>query len=47
MQHKTYIQDWTYIQDFPGGPKVQNLLANTGNMGLIPGPERLYVLQGN
>ena len=44
MQHKTYIQDWTYIQDFPGGPESTS--ANTGNMGLIPGPERLYVLQG-
>ena len=26
-----------YSGDFPGGPVVENLLANAGYMGLIPG----------
>ena len=34
-------------QDFPGGPLVKNLPENAGDMGLIPGPGRFYMLQGN
>ena len=33
--------------DFPGGPAVKNPPANAGDMGLIPGPGRFYVLWGN
>ena len=28
------------IKDFPGGTVDKNPLANTGDIGLIPGPER-------
>ena len=33
--------------DFPGGPMVENLPANAGYKGLIPGPGRPHVPQGN
>ena len=33
--------------DFPGGPAVKNPPAYEGDMGLIPGPGRFYVLWGN
>ena len=32
---------------FPGGPVVKNPPANAGDMGLIPGPGRSHMLQGN
>ena len=35
------------VVDFPGGPVVGNLLANTGNMGSVPGPGGSYVLRGS
>ena len=31
----------------PGSPVVRNLPASIGNTGLIPGPGRFHVLQGN
>ena len=34
-------------QDFPGGSVVKNLHANAGGMGLIPGPGRFHMPQGN
>ena len=34
-------------QDFPGGPVVENLPANAGDMGLIPGPERFHMPQSS
>ena len=33
--------------DFPGDPVVKNLSAKAGNMGLICGPGRLHMPQGN
>ena len=36
-----------FTQDFPSGPVVKNLPANTGDTGSIPGPGRSYMLQGN
>ena len=33
--------------DFPGGPVVENLPANAGDMGLIPGLGRFHVLQSH
>ena len=33
--------------DFPGGPVVENLPANVGDMGLIPGLGRFHMWQGN
>ena len=33
--------------DFPGGPAVKNPPASTGDMGLIPGPQRSHVLWNN
>ena len=32
--------------DFPGGPGVEHLPANTGNSGSIPGPERFHTPRG-
>ena len=32
---------------FPGGSMVRNLPADAGDAGLIPGPERPYVLRSN
>ena len=33
--------------DFPGGPVVKNLSANTGDTGSTPGPGRSHVWQSN
>ena len=33
--------------EFPGDPGIKNLPCNAGDMGLIPGSERSYVLWGN
>ena len=33
------------IQNFPGSPVVENLPANAGEMGSIPGPGRSHMLQ--
>ena len=35
------------IEDFPGGPLVKNPPANGEDMGLIPGPARFHMLQGD
>ena len=37
----------TSVVDFPGGPVVMNLLAKAEDSGLIPGPGRFCMLQGN
>ena len=34
-------------QDFLGGPVIENLPANAGDMGSIPGPGRSHILQNN
>lgn len=34
-------------RDFPSGPEVENLLAQAGDMGLVPGPGRFHMLWGN
>ena len=34
-------------QGFPGGSVVKNPAANAEVMGLIPGPGRYHMLQGN
>ena len=36
-----------YHRDFPGGAVVKNPPANTGDMGLIPGPGRSHMLWSN
>ena len=33
--------------DFPGDLVDRNPLANAGDAGLIPGPERFHMLQSN
>ena len=33
--------------DFPGGAVFKNLLANAGDMGLIPGPGRSHMPWSN
>ena len=33
--------------DFPGGPVVNNLPANGGDTGSIPGPGRVHMPWGN
>ena len=35
------------LWDFAGGPLVRNLPANAGDMGLVRGPGRFHILQGN
>ena len=35
-----------FRRDFPGGPVVKNLPANTGHLSLIPEPGRSYMPQG-
>ena len=35
------------VQDFPGGPVVENPPAKAGGMGSIPGPGRSHMLQGS
>ena len=35
------------ISGFPGGAVVENLPANAGDTGLIPGPGRSHMLQSN
>ena len=34
-------------KDFPGDLAVKNPPANAGDMGLIPGPGRVHMPQGN
>ena len=34
-------------QDFRGGPGVKNPPASAGDAGLVPGPGRFHMLQGN
>ena len=33
--------------DFPDGPVVKNLPADAGDIGLIPGPGRFHMPQGD
>ena len=40
---KEKLQNW----NFPGGAVVKNPPANAGDTGLIPGPGRSHMLQGN
>ena len=35
------------VKDFPGGPAVENPLANAGDTGSIPSPERSHMPWGN
>ena len=35
------------LRDFLHGPVVENLPANAGGMGLIPGPGGFHMLQSN
>ena len=35
------------IMDFPGGPVVKTPPANTGDIGLILGPGRVFISQDN
>jgi len=35
------------LQGFPGGPVVKNSPNNSGDTGLIPGPGRSHMQQGN
>ena len=35
------------VRNFPGGPVIRNLPANSGDTGSIPGPGRVHVPQGN
>ena len=46
-QFLTKVRNYEKIWDFPGGPKVKNLLANTGNTGSIPGLRRFFMPWGN
>ena len=35
------------LSGFAGGTVAKNLSANSGNVGLIPGPARSHMLQSN
>ena len=35
------------LEDFPGGPVVQNPPADAGDIGSIPGPGRFHLLWDN
>ena len=35
------------VLDFSGGPVIENLLANAGDMGSIPGLEGFHMLWSN
>ena len=35
------------FEDFPGGPVVKNLPANSGDTGLSPGPGRFHMPRGS
>ena len=39
------IKEWQV--DIPDDPVVENLPANAGDMGSIPGPGRSHILQNN
>ena len=39
-------RDHTLMEDFPGGPAVKNLPANTGDAGSIPRPGRSHTAAG-
>ena len=41
------LEYFSNILDFPGGPVVMSLLANSGDASSIPGPGRFQMLQGN
>ena len=41
------LEYFSNILDFPGGPVVMSLLANSGDASSIPGPGRSQMLQGN
>ena len=43
----TLGKERTVFRDFPGGPVVKNPPAKAGDMGLIPGPGRPYMLWSN
>ena len=39
-------RDHTLMGDFPGGPGIKNLPANSGDTGSIPRPGRLHTAAG-
>ena len=41
------LQAKAVVVDFLGGPVVKTLPANAGDVGLLPGPGRFHILQGN
>ena len=43
---KNNVKNFFFL-DFPGGTVDKNLPAKEGDTGLIPGPGRLHMLQGN
>ena len=40
-------QDREWEKDFPGGPGIKNPPANSGLIGLIPGPGRSHMPRGS
>ena len=42
----SYAHQWC-CRDVPGGPRVKNLPADVGDMGLIPGLGRSHMLPSN
>ena len=49
VESKKYnkLMNITKQRGFPDGPEVKNLPCKAGDTGLIPGPERVHMLQGS
>ena len=47
MSHSDTISGSSETWDFPGGPVVDSLLTNEGDMGSIPGPGRSHMPRRN
>ena len=47
MSHSDTISGSSETWDFPGGPVVDSLLTNAGDMGSIPGPGRSHMPRRN
>ena len=47
MSHSDNISRSSETWDFPGGPVVDSLPANAGDMGSIPVPGRSHMPRGN
>ena len=45
LSSSSFLLQWLFFLDFPGGPVVRSPPASAGDMGLIPGPGRFHMQQ--